>query len=139
MLFNGKYYNKPGHLGMTRSELLEKLNGGGGGGGGYQNIDIVYGKETGGAVTISKSFNDILASTENNAVILILQTGDRSLLFDLVQSDGNHITFSHDVAQLEVHDEIVIFSSTFIGIAPDNTVSVGSEGPYKVSVTPYIP
>lgn len=32
MLFNGKYYNKPGHLGMTRAELLEKLNGGGGGG-----------------------------------------------------------------------------------------------------------
>ena len=30
MLFNGKYYNKPGHLGMTRAELLEKLNGGGG-------------------------------------------------------------------------------------------------------------
>lgn len=27
MLFNGKYYNKPGHLGMTRAELLEKLNG----------------------------------------------------------------------------------------------------------------
>lgn len=25
MLFNGKYYNKPGHLGMTRQQLKEKL------------------------------------------------------------------------------------------------------------------
>lgn len=25
MLFNGKYYNKPGHLGMTREELKEAL------------------------------------------------------------------------------------------------------------------
>lgn len=32
MLFNGKYYNKPGHLGMTRAELKEALQGGGGGG-----------------------------------------------------------------------------------------------------------
>ena len=32
MLFNGKYYNKPGHLGMTRAELKEALAGGGGGG-----------------------------------------------------------------------------------------------------------
>lgn len=38
MLFNGKYYNKPGHLGMTRTELLEKLNGGGGGGGNFVTI-----------------------------------------------------------------------------------------------------
>lgn len=30
MLFNGKYYNKPGHLGMTRAELKEALQGGGG-------------------------------------------------------------------------------------------------------------
>lgn len=30
MLFNGKYYNKPGHLGMTRAELKEALAGGGG-------------------------------------------------------------------------------------------------------------
>ena len=29
MLFNGKYYNKPGHLGMTRTELKEALQGGG--------------------------------------------------------------------------------------------------------------
>lgn len=29
MLFNGKYYNKPGHLGMTRDELKEALAGGG--------------------------------------------------------------------------------------------------------------
>lgn len=27
MLFNGKYYNKPGHLGMTRAELKEALAG----------------------------------------------------------------------------------------------------------------
>lgn len=26
MLFNGKYYNKPGHLGMTRAELKEALD-----------------------------------------------------------------------------------------------------------------
>lgn len=32
MLFNGKYYNKPGHLGMTRQQLIEALAGGGGGG-----------------------------------------------------------------------------------------------------------
>ena len=32
MLFNGKYYNKPGHLGMTTEELKEALQGGGGGG-----------------------------------------------------------------------------------------------------------
>ena len=31
MLFNGKYYNKPGHLGMTRQQLKEALEGGGGG------------------------------------------------------------------------------------------------------------
>lgn len=30
MLFNGKYYNKPGHLGMTRQQLKEALAGGGG-------------------------------------------------------------------------------------------------------------
>ena len=29
MLFNGKYYNKPGHLGMTTEELKEALAGGG--------------------------------------------------------------------------------------------------------------
>lgn len=29
MLFNGKYYNKPGHLGMTRQQLKEALDGGG--------------------------------------------------------------------------------------------------------------
>ena len=27
MLFNGKYYNKPGHLGMTRQELKEAIQG----------------------------------------------------------------------------------------------------------------
>lgn len=26
MLFNGKYYNKPGHLGMTTKELKNRLN-----------------------------------------------------------------------------------------------------------------
>lgn len=30
MLFNGKFYNKPGHLGMTRQQLKEALAGGGG-------------------------------------------------------------------------------------------------------------
>ena len=39
MLFNGKYYNKPGHLGMTRAELKEALAGGGGGG---LLIPVVY-------------------------------------------------------------------------------------------------
>ena len=34
------FYNKKGHLGMTRAELLEKLNGGGGGGGG-DTYDLV--------------------------------------------------------------------------------------------------
>lgn len=31
MNFNGRFYNKPGHLGMTRAELKEALQGGGGG------------------------------------------------------------------------------------------------------------
>ena len=35
MLFNGKYYNKPGHLGMTTEDLKKALQGGGGGDPGY--------------------------------------------------------------------------------------------------------
>ena len=32
MNFNGRFYNKPGHLGMTRQQLKDALAGGGGGG-----------------------------------------------------------------------------------------------------------
>lgn len=69
MLFNGKFYNKPGHLGMTRAGLLEKLNGGGGGGGGDEysvsekvgysgSYSIVYNSDT-------SSYQDTISMSED--------------------------------------------------------------------------
>lgn len=61
MNFNGKYWHKPGHLGMTRAELLEKLNGEGGGGS-FVLLDTEYDSENYIYVTKDEySFDDLKA------------------------------------------------------------------------------
>ena len=136
MNFNGKFWHKPGHLGMTRAELLEKLNNAGGG---NANIDIIFADITTSPVSVSKSYTDIMASVATNAVILIAKDNDRTLLFRLMGADSTQITFECDINQLQSDDNIVVFTKIYIFIASDNTISIDYEGPYKASVTAYTP
>lgn len=87
MLFNGKYYNKPGHLGMTRQQLKEALAGGGGGGKVYSNFEHIHAEGADPSEyieglkiadltgptdpKIDEFFNEIKANIEKGAVIFI--------------------------------------------------------------------
>lgn len=71
MLFNGKYYNKPGHLGMTRAELLEKLNGGGGGGVNMLIANIEIGPPPTEPISCDKTFAEMKTVLQNGGAVIV--------------------------------------------------------------------
>jgi hypothetical protein len=62
MNFNGKYWHKPGHLGMTTAQLKEALAGGGGGGTPIDPITIVI--PASDLPTITSTYKDYAVSDE---------------------------------------------------------------------------
>lgn len=76
MLFNGKYYNKPGHLGMTRAELLEALQGGGGG------IETV---------TVELTADEALSIYQGNNVIKSIEISGTPGIMAITTPDGNSL------------------------------------------------
>ena len=64
------FYNKKGHLGMTRAELLEKLNGGG-----VYVVKIVWNEEAGWHET-AETVAEIVAKAENANIIFAQTEGE---------------------------------------------------------------
>lgn len=75
MLFNGKYYNKPGHLGMTRQQLKDALAGGGGGGGIPDTlfVKITYDPDT-ETYSSNMTYEEIAAAPYGTHFIVLTET-----------------------------------------------------------------
>lgn len=136
MLFNGKYYNKPGHLGMTRAELLEKLNGGGDGG----DIVTVKGALTSPTTaTLDKTYSEIKQFLDDGkAVEFLIKAGQIYFTFyfdgyaddDMVfRSENISIDENYTPRRLTI-TEIIIY------VNADDSIEAYSEGPQYVEVTP---
>lgn len=93
MLFNGKYYNKPGHLGMTTEELKEALAGGGGG------IFLVTLSFEDGNPVLNKNFTEIMNGIKAGQYpVLIAPSIPKyaNMLLWYAGNDSAKIMFRHD-------------------------------------------
>ena len=88
MLFNGKYYNKPGHLGMTRAELLEKLNNGGS----INFVDFEYNSIEELFISV-KPADDVLADVKNGTLFCRFKDEDAYGFGMILTVDGSSVTF----------------------------------------------
>ena len=118
MLFNGKYYNKPGHLGMTRQELKEALAGGG--------VFVVNFADDGeGSWVCDKTYEEIDQHAQNNDLILGYNTDDKEVYNFMGTSGGpNSYTFmfldidAEENALNIYYNKIVILSNNSITATP---------------------
>ena len=107
------FYNKKGHLGMTRAELLEKLNGG---------VFVVNFADDGeGGVVCDKTYDEIDQHAQNNELILGYNTNDKEVFTFLGTSGGpNSYTFMFLDIDAEENALIIFFNK--IQIFSDNSI-----------------
>ena len=136
MLFNGKYYNKPGHLGLTRQQLKEALEGGGGG---VKNIDVELNAEQIAAIQNQQSFTidgEWLVSDFMDALItggnlylhgsitvgdVIVTLGQNLKIVTYIKGPDN-ITFAGD--SFVTNDTQISFSTSLDSIDPTKIDSI---------------
>lgn len=122
MLFNGKYYNKPGHLGMTRAELKEALQGGGG-----SDFSSIRGKfidiiVTGGVITsvtangVSITPSDFFTTPYIDILLTLSVVSIVGLTVDGLS--GTQVYFSNGTATVNQYGDLAI-QGLFTYTTPD--------------------
>lgn len=149
MLFNGKYYNKPGHLGMTRTELKEALQGGGGslpevGANKYIKSNALGTAWTAGDIEHTITFEnhndtwsvpefstfDQLYTTITNPYIKILANCDIYLDDSLISS----ITF-YPAIQAQPHSSVPLLNARVTFVVPSGSIEVDENMNVTVSLS----
>lgn len=99
--FNGKFYNKSGHLGMTTAQVKEALAGGGGGSPFYY-INLSYDEDDN--PVLDKTFAEITAAATAGMIPYIIynDTGHYAF-FDIMEIEADYVRFKS--VDFSVHDE----------------------------------
>lgn len=116
MLFNGKYYNKPGHLGMTRQQLLEKLNG--------SSIFVVeFSTDEEENLHCNKTYAEIAECVENNVPIFGVYTNDNMPLQFIGATSPTSLGFTFTVFEFDGDNNKFIASQTMYQIGANDTLN----------------
>lgn len=116
MLFNGKYYNKPGHLGMTRQQLLEKLNG--------SSIFVVeFSSDEEENLHCNKTYAEIAECVENNVPIFGVYINDNIPLQFIGATSSTSFGFVFNIFEFDSDNNQFIASQNMYQIGANDTVN----------------
>ena len=115
MLFNGKYYNKPGHLGMSRAELLEKLNG--------SSIFVEFSSDEEENLHCNKTYAEIAECVENNVPIFGVYSNDNMPLQFIGATSPTSLGFAFNTFEFDSDNNKFIVTQTLYQIGANNTLN----------------
>ena len=115
MLFNGKYYNKPGHLGMTRQQLKEALDGG---------APLIY--ETPADIQAA------IISAMSSAFTTAISQGNSSTQVSLTYNDTNVALIKEIADNICAGKNVTIIPTTGTTCKPFTAISTSNKYQYAI-------